>query len=306
MVHEHPDPEGWWQVSTIVLDIACMDLLQDAHGNYIAPDFKAAYAAGVRGVYLRRSWTYFDHGHQSFRMCHDPCAEFADAARAAGLHVGYYLFPDFTKGAPSPVEQCANFDAAGGTIVRGLDFPVCLDVEFPGNGIADTRRTQTEVLELVREFVVELARLYGCAPAIYSSHVEMHDDNGLGLSATSSLPWLSVCPLWQKTPYRVAPGQPFDQVMPPHPHEDAQAWDRLDLWRTPAPWRGLDCFLQQFQGDCRSIAGVHQCDVSYFWIPGAWCRTRLGATSVVDFQAAHNLQADGIVGLHTFCAIAWS
>lgn len=293
-------------MTTLVIDIACMDCPQDAHGNYVEPDWRAARAAGVRGVYLRRSWTYFDHGHQAFRMCHDPVASWAGNARAAGLKVGFYLFPCFDRGAPSPTEQIWNFAGGPGVVVPGTDLPVCLDVEFPGSGIADTHLTQPAVLELVEQYVDGLTAMYHSAPAIYSSHVEVHDTNGLGLSPTAALPRLAACPLWQKTPYRVPAGQPLDQVQPAAPHDDYAVWDHADLWRTPSPWRGLGCFLQQFQGDVRGIPGVHQADASYFRVPEAWCRARLGSTTVLEFQAAHGLQADGIIGLMTFCAIAWA
>lgn len=293
---------------TLVVDLACMDVPQDVHGNYIQPDFKAAFAAGVRGIYLRKSWTYFDHGHQSFRMCHDPVAGFAQAAREAGLVVGFYLFPDFTKGAPTPVEQVANFQAAPGDVQKIFDFPVCLDVEFPGNGIVDTHQSQADVLVLVQEFVVELTRIYGKPPVIYSSHVEMHDTNGLGLASTTDVPGLTACPLWQKTPYPVPPGQPLVQGSPTPPHADYEAWDHADLWRTPSPWRAVGTFLQQVQGDCRGIAGIHQCDISYFRPSGAMAmaQAKLGTLSLKSFQAAHGLDADNILGLHSFCALYWS
>lgn len=305
-------------MSTVV-DYAWMD-----HPGTASPDFAAMRAAGCGTVILRRSVGYYDRAHSAWVLSTDPVyARDAEAARAAGLVVGAYLFPAFGRSAPSPREQVAAFAQSTGRIVHGVDLPPCLDVEFPGNGIVDTGLSPAAVGVLVEQFVAELDATYGCAPLIYTSHVQMHDTNGLGgVLAHSSA--LEACPLWDKVPYPVGTGRPPALNASRPAHAGYAAWDRGDLWRIPDPWTAP--WLTQSQGDALGYPGVRQCDLGVFhllsrslpadrrwaWVQrqldvevtGAW--TEEVEEAVRAMQAAHGLDVDGVVGPRTFAVLAWA
>jgi peptidoglycan hydrolase-like protein with peptidoglycan-binding domain len=288
------------------------------------PDVHAAVAAGTRVVILKRSQCYYDRSHAAWVFGVDPVyARDADAWRAAGCVVGAYLFPAFGIGAPSPREQVQAFAQSAGRILPGVDLPPALDVEFPGAGIADTHRTAREVGDLVLEFVAQLHAEYGCKPLVYSSHVQMCDDNGLdGVLGGSEE--LGECHLWDKTPYPVEAGHAPVPGAWREPHVGPAAWDPHDYWRIPPPWSTW--WLVQQQGDVRGFPGVHQCDLGTWHMLSAdkpmdsrwrWVQQKLGVavTGVWDaatdqalrlFQQSKGLDADGVVGPRTFCQLAWS
>lgn len=286
------------------------------------PDFKAMYEAGGRFVIIRRSSCYYDHANQAWRMYHDPCYERdAQRARDAGLVVGSYLFPAFGQGSPSPAAQVANFAAAGGDIKRGIDLPPMFDLEFPGNGIKDTGISQADALTKTAGFLTALRSTYGCWSLLYTSHVEVHDDNGLGLPttepATPSVEWntLHNCPLMIKIPYRLKADEPVDQVAPAEPV-------------LPAPWHGRGWWIRQSQGDAIHFPGFDKTvDVDDFHVLSsanavgdprvAYVQRAVGAdadgvwgpgteTALRAFQTAKGLTADAMVGVQTFVRLAWS
>ena len=317
----------------LVADLAQMDMSGQ-------PDFAALKAAGFGVVIFRRSYCYYDGMHRAHRLAHDPTFERdAVAARAAGLVVGAYMFPSYKKGAPSPVEQVANFAAAGGELIPGIDLPPFQDVEFPGRGIADTGRSQAEVADIVLATDRELRRVFGSS-GIYTSHVQTDDDNGLG-GALARLPEgarldLAEALLWQKIPYRLGAGHPLDQVAPRDPHEGRAAWDEHDYYRTPRPWEGRSgWWIRQWQGDARGLpGGLRQADVGDFRVArvgdhgshvlGLKRRLqhlgggRVGPLDVASplfdedlelavraLQTTHNLDVDGVVGPRAVAAAWW-
>lgn len=300
---------------SIVADYAAVD------GNP-PPNFAEMKAAGCSVVIIRRSVCWYDRSHSAWRIDIDPCfARDADAARAAGLIVGAYMFPSFGYGCPLPAEQVAAFKSAPGEIKPGIDLPPGFDVEFPGTGIADTRRSQIEVGDLAIDHIHELAMAFSVPPLVYSSHVEMFDTNGLG-GVLAGNEELGACFYWAKTPYRLAAGQPPDQVTPTPPHLGIAAWDKADLWRIPPPFTSY--WLVQTQGDCRGFPGIRQCDLGH-WnmlspanprdVRWTWVAKKLGwtfelttsaiAASMTAFQTEHELVADGIVGPATFVKLVW-
>lgn len=315
----------------LVADFADMD------EGLVVPDFHALYAAGFRVTIFRRSECYYDTAHAAFRLAADKTFErCAAAARAAGLVVGAYMFPDFTLGAPSSTEQVANFASAGdgvtgGALVAGVDLPPFLDIEFPGKGVVETKRTQAELAALIVEFGHALVAKYGCW-GVYTSHVQTSDDNGLGGAlgklSDEDQAFLADALLWQKIPYRLGAGHPFDQVAPRDPHEGTVAWDPCDYYRVPQPWawRG-GWWLRQWQGDCRDLPGnLHQADVGDFRVAKLgdagshvlWLRRHLKAASLDDpgfdatlelavrgLQTVRDLIVDGVAGPRVIAAASW-
>lgn len=289
-------------------------------GN-LEPDFLRAKSAGIAFAYIRRSYCYYDSVHKAYRLSHDPCYQRdAERARDAGLVVGSYLFPTFALGAPTPAEQVANFLVAGGEVIQGKDLPVALDVEFTGNGIADTHQSKEKVFSLVLEFLRELRKNFSTV-AVYNSHVQWHDDNGLGGPNSEELEGVL---LWQKTPYRLKAGQARDTLPPIDPHVGPLKADPHDYWRVPLPWEKQGWFMQQYQGDAVGVPGFsHTVDINRFVpfradtksvVRREWLLDRLDHLTpehvsvpldevLKDFQRANGLTADAIVGVATFAAL---
>lgn len=304
----HKNPEG--------LDYASVD-------ENPAPDEAAVVGAGEKFVIIRKSYGFWDPAHRAFRLAPDPnYARDAARARAAGIVVGAYMFPIFHIHAPSAAEQFANFVAAEGDIIPGKDLPPTIDVEFPGNGISDTGMTQGQAYTFLLELVALFKAKYGCDPMIYTSHVEWCDTNGLG--GPKDLAGHD-CPLWVKIPYHLAAHRAPDTAPHADPHLGYADWDKADLYRIPPPWEKSGWFIRQYQGDAIGLAGVHQADLDDFHVTWQgdtgpqvmWIQRRLGvaadgmfgpvtAAALAAFQKAHELEADEIVGLGTFAALAWA
>lgn len=285
--------------------------LDYASVDHASPEFPALYQEGYRFAILRKSYGWWDSGHRAWHLAPDTVyARDAQAARDAGLIVGSYLFPSFAKNAPSAEEQVANFVKAG-NVQRGKDLPPCIDVEFPGkNGQPDTGRTKGECLDFLKELMTEMLGAYGVYPMIYTSHVQWHDDNGLG---GPSAPWISRCPLWVKVPYRLRAGNLPDDHVPAAPV-------------LPLPWQRSGWWIRQGQGDAK-VGHMGQADLNDFNVfdplaPGAdarydWVATAVGwgtscpapqalSDTIKSFQVLNHLVDDGIVGPATFAALYWN
>lgn len=308
-------------MSTDGIDFANMD------GDDLTTD-KLLKGGADRFVIIRKGYGYYDAGHKAFGLAADAAyAHNAQAVRDAGLVLGSYLFPVIHVGAPSPAEQVANFVKAAGDIQPFKDLPPTLDVEFPGNGIADTGLTQGAAYSWVLGFVTELKKTFGVEPIVYTSHVEWCDTNGLG--GPKDLGGHD-CPLWIKIPYHLAAGRAPDTSPRTQPHVGATSWDRADLFRIPPPWEKSGWWIRQFQGDARGLAGVHQADLDDFQLKLVdamnasddgrmpWVGKRLGLAStatatendahdaLLAFQEKHGLEVDGVIGVATFAALAWT
>jgi hypothetical protein len=293
-------------------------------------DGKVDAAAEKRGgesfVIIRKSYGFYDPSHRAFRLAPDAAyAANAQAVRDAGIVLGSYLFPVIHAGAPSPAEQVANFVQAAGDIQPFKDLPPTLDVEFPGNGIADTGLTQGAAYTLVLSFVTELKKAFGVEPIVYTSHVEWCDTNGLG--GPKDLGGHD-CPLWIKIPYHLAAHRAPDTSPHTKPHVGSAPWDKADLFRIPPPWEKSGWWIRQFQGDAWGLPGIHQADLDDFQLMLVddmsasgdgrmqWVGRRLGLAptateseahdALLAFQAKHGLAADGEIGVATFAALAWT
>lgn len=314
-------------MSQLGIDYASVD------GNS-APDFVKAKNAGVQFVIIRKSYILHDPAHRAWHLAADQAyARDVAHARAAGLTVGSYGFFAFDKGAPSAPDQVAALLHAAGDVVRGVDLPYCIDVEFPGRGIADTGRTQAEAFAFLLELVAEVRKQAGVSPLIYTSHVQWHDDNGLGGPDNAAL---DGCPLWVKTPYRLRAGQPLDAVAARLPHVGSTPDDPNSYWRVPLPWERQWWWIQQCQGDAVGLPGFDATvDINHFhelsasstseaprirWLQRQLCVVGkpysgpLNVTGIWDtdteyalraFQVAHGLPVTGLVNIATFASLCW-
>lgn len=283
--------------------------------------FSTARLSGASFVFIRRSYTLTD-AHGVVHLAADPCyARDAQAVRDAGLTVGAYLFPSFHKNAPSPEDQVAFFAKAGGDILIGHDFPPTLDLELSGNGIANTGLSQPQVIALACRFITALRATYGCYPIIYSSHVEICDTNGLGMTSQSGgVAVMSRCPLWQKVPYPMPARQHWSASPGRPPHFGASTGDPADLWRVPPPWDSTGWWILQRQGDAIGAPGFDgTVDVDEFFAGSSgvqiqWLQSHLGIkadgvygpvtlTAVQAYQKERNLTPDGLVGPATMARV---
>lgn len=275
-------------------------------------DWARARMAGCRFAIIRAgfgSWT-------------DPAfkAE-ADRARAVGVIVGAYLMPAYGRGSVPVSAQVQAFRRA--VDLKQGDFPPALDVEFSG-GTARTGRTRRELLELVRDFVLEMRSVFGVAPLIYTSARVWDGEDADSLNADASnvdlsalrdcAPWLARYPYNYKLP---AVGDDASEKL---------TAERLPMPPVPKLWGW--CAIHQYQGDARGFGGaIGQCDMNRMFViaPGAtgpavaWAQRRLGmaegtpgvfdkvmGASVDAFQRSAGLAADRVIGPTTFSHLAWS
>ena len=242
----------------------------------------------------------------------------ADNARAAGLTVGAYLFPNWHSSANSAQAQVQEFRNSPGDVIPHADLPPAVDVEFPG-GVAATGRNPADLIEEVRLIVLEIQDQMGVSPTIYSSYNQFYD---LKFPAA---PWAACCPMWVKTAYRLGAKQPPDTVQPQPVHLGASAADPRDYYRVPDPWAPVGFWLRQIQGDSVGWAGFnHTVDLSVFHSLNygdhdplvAWLQKKIGIPvdswfghdtqdALKAFQAKNNLTVTGWMDVETFACLAW-
>lgn len=206
------------------------------------PDWHAAYAAGARFCYLKKS----QHVYPDAYYVRD-----VQNARDAGLIVGAYHFPGWGTKAASAKTQIAAFKSAPGDIQPGKDLPPALDIEGGHNGFKSWGMSKSELVEFIRQLVLEVEDQFGVKPVIYTSYPQFYD---LGCP---SMPWVSAAGLWLKTPYRHPARSPFDPTPPTRaPHTDNDADDLKSLFQIPDPWKFW--IIHQYDGDAIGFPGFNR------------------------------------------------
>lgn len=267
-------------------------------------DWTAAKASGLSFAILRAAW-----GDATDTLF----VREWDRIRDAGLVRGGYLFLRYPKGgkkAPEPEVQARALIQTIGAVQPG-DLPPTLDLEFPGDGRAETGMTVGACLDWALRARGVLKNAYGVEPLLYTSRRVWRDD--LGDTRNDNF---VECPLWlARYPFAkgkvVRAGAAFDGMADPP---------------VPPPWGDADnWWIHQYQGDAVGCPGFPTGNVDMnrfnplFEGHGArvkWVQRRIGITqsgemddstkrAVKRFQSEHGLVADGIVGPRTFAYLAW-
>jgi len=270
----------------------------------------------------------------------EPDSQFSEnwaLMKKAGVVRGAYLFLRFpfkqigSSKPPSPKMQAEAVCKIVGPL-EPPDYPISLDVEFPGEGQPGTGMTKKQLLGGVLEAWNILRDKYGVAPVIYTSARVWFDD--LGNPAVP--PAVIESPLWLAR-YAFDPGTAVleaDKVMyPPVPPPWAGTDPKSIIYRG-MPYSNDNWFLHQYMGDAKvpSIIslGFPKGDIDLNRMrpiaKGAtgekvrWVQRRLGLpktkvdgkfgpvtdTAVRRMQEVKpDLVADGIVGPRTFAYLCW-
>lgn len=277
-------------------------------------DFRLAHAAGCRFAWLRASFGYAVNG--SHLYVPDPCMVIdLPKARAAGLTVGGYIFPDIRLAALAVEDQMGigwRAALAAGYKV-GVDFPLCLDIEFP-QGISGTGMTRAQVASWIRRALIALRNLMGAWPLVYTS-TRVWDDVDADCLASPHIDVLANCPPPWLARYAYKTREAFhlpppSTISPPPAPSFARAWTG-----------------HQIQGDAVGAPGFSSTvDVDRYntCVPGStgplveYYQQRLGMVEgtpstfddvmrglVMDFQHARGLDSDSVIGPATSAALMW-
>lgn len=289
------------------------------------PNIAAFKAAGGSFISVRGSYCYWDASHKGWVNAIDPAFTRDWAAwGAAGVIRMPYMFPVLEASQDAAIQVATlkhAIDGAGG-LRPGIDMPPCLDVEFPGKGIADTGLDRAGVLKWIRDAVAAMRSTFGCWPIIYTS-ARVWDDHDVDCLGGPAAPDLADCPLWLAR-YAYKTRQPA--VIPP---------PMLSPPPTPSPWiiaganwtnRPIAYFPHQYQGDALGVpgftatvdldrySGAKRGDVGPLV---AWGQRRLkvaadgdfgGMTenAIHDFQTSKGLPVTNVLDLATFAALGWT
>jgi GH25 family lysozyme M1 (1,4-beta-N-acetylmuramidase) len=283
----------------MILGIDCASVDENVNPDWVA----ARTQASIKFVFLRAT-----HGTTPDSMF----AKEWPAVKSAGLTRGAYMFlcfPHEGRPVPSPEAQAKAFLEVVGPLDRG-DLPGTIDVEFPG-GRSATTLTAQEAIDWVRA-ACNVVAAQGTAPIIYTSGRAWREDLD-NLDA----PDLVESPLWLAH-YWCKPRQPaqLDTASLGAAYLDPPI---------PRPWGDRKCFFAQYQGDALGVPGMSSTvDLSCFNVPGegehggrvTWLQRRLGiapsgtfdtamTSAVIEYQRAHELEPDGIIGPRTFAGLCW-
>jgi len=257
-------------------------------------DVAAVDEDDVDWVTLGQSGRTFAFVRACYHMTPDKdFATFWPAIKQAGLVRGAYLLWDPRIDPVAQAQRFLEVALDSGPLAAG-DLPLAIDVEFPGSLAAMNVKPQEAIGKLVQTAnTVEQA--IGVPPIIYTSRrVWSEDLNNL------PAPALARCPLW------VARYAPID---PP----------------CPDPWSASGWAFHQYAGDARNVPGVsRQADLNRFnvlhqshtgprveqiqsklHLPVSGTFDEATTDAVCDFQRAHGLRVDGVVGPVTWSRLVW-
>lgn len=286
-----------------------------------APPNRAAFlAAGGRMVWQRASFCDYDAHHGAWRCMADPhLLRDWSGWRLPQVTRGAYwiVVPQATQ---SPVEQVNVFYhallAAGG-LVRGVDFPPCIDIEFP-RGITGTGLSIPQLMTWIRTAIAEMRRLFGVAPMIYTS-ARVWDDTDADCLRSPPAPDLVDCPLWLAR-YAYKTRQPAVLPPPNGAPPVPSSWYYWVAWQDQGDALGVPGFsattdVDEFHvarpGDRGGLVTYLQRKLAHLADPQ---RGPLNVTGVMDgptvdavraLQVARGLAPDAIVGPATGVAIMW-
>lgn len=281
-------------------------------GNH-SPDTTKLAAAGCEFVWLRGSYSYWDARGGWWSCVPDTCLK-RDWSSLSGFVRGAYMFP-VLQAKYTPEQQVAVFAAAvraAGGLRPGVDFPPCLDVEFPGKGIAATGLDRAGVLVWIRRAVTALRSEFGCQPFLYTSG-RVWNDSDADCLGNLPAPDLVDCPLWlARYPYKTR----ILAVLPPP--------SGLTAPPVPTPW-GDAWHAHQYQGDALGVPGMSATVDVDRWRSAqigdhgghvAYAQRKLQLTADGVFgprteaalrvlQAARGLPTTGILDIRTACSLLW-
>lgn len=280
-------------------------------GNH-SPDRAAFTAAGGRMVWQRASFAYYDKGHEAWACAADPhfLRDWSGWFATNGITCGAYWIVE-PKAAQTPEEQVAVFHKAtvdAGRLIPYVDFPPCIDVEFP-RGIGGTGLDRAGVMKWLRRAIVEMRRLFNVAPIIYTSK-RVWEDTDLDCLGNPSAPDLVDLIPWLAR-YAYPTRQPA--VLPPPngapPAPKLWGWwgawqDQGDALHTPGFTATVDIdeWNTIHPNDVGPAVAAYQRRLGLV-ADGAYGPKTLDA--VKGAQREHGLDDDGIIGPATGAAIMW-
>ena len=278
---------------SVIVDLASVD-------ENKRPDYHAFKAWGGSGVILRGAFTFRGTAFTDPIVSRD-----RNAIADAGLTFGAYLILGWTV---DPITQAKKMIEACGKAMPG-DFPVFVDVEFPGqHGIRDFGISPAEALAKITIAIQVLEDAYGVV-GVYTSERVWREDMSMIPSDIGRR-----CPLWFKTGYPMKARSPANTML------------RGPFGKMPTPWTdpgGPGGWIRQYQGDATGVPGFSSTvDLNEF-IPydvakpeqarAAWIVSRLAdhnalvtsdfLATIRSFQTANGLTADGVIGPKTFAAL---
>ncbi len=247
------------------------------------------------------------------------------ALKAARLVRIAYFYPRYTNnGALLPISTQIEAGliaiTKGGGLDRGRDL-IALDIES-SEGPRNSGAPAGTALAWYAEFAAQLRITFGMRPLIYTSNRVWHED-----LADQLHPELARCPPWLAKPWPWPVGTPAYRAI------SAAFADGFHDPKVPTVFAqgaagSKNWWIHQYMGDVRrgSWPGLGQVDANRFNVMrlgatgGAvrWVQKALQmaegtpgvfedamAASVREFQAAHQLDVDAVIGPRTFAALCW-